>query len=99
MFPHGGSVTTGVEHDPTAQISVGSGDGRSRTVSAVSASAAIVCSGRVCWHTHERYEYPRHLGLLSMRITGSGADRAFTGGASMRAAATGVEPLDCLVML
>lgn len=26
--------------------------------SAVSASAAIVCSGNVCWHTHEAYEYP-----------------------------------------
>jgi hypothetical protein len=26
--------------------------------SAVSASAAIVCSGNVCWHTHERYVYP-----------------------------------------
>ena len=26
--------------------------------SAVSASAAIVCSGPVCWHTTERYEYP-----------------------------------------
>jgi hypothetical protein len=27
-------------------------------VSAVSASAAVVCSGPVCWHTHEVYEYP-----------------------------------------
>ncbi len=27
-------------------------------VSAVSASAAIVCSGNVCWHTHETYTYP-----------------------------------------
>jgi hypothetical protein len=26
--------------------------------SAVGASAAIVCSGNVCWHTQERYEYP-----------------------------------------
>jgi hypothetical protein len=24
----------------------------------VPASAAVVCSGNVCWHTHERYEYP-----------------------------------------
>ena len=30
------------------------------TVSAVSASAAIVCSGRVCWHTSERHQYPMH---------------------------------------
>jgi hypothetical protein len=22
------------------------------------ASAAIVCSGNVCWHTHEAYDYP-----------------------------------------
>ena len=27
-------------------------------MSAVSASAAIVCSGNVCWHTHETYTYP-----------------------------------------
>lgn len=26
--------------------------------SAISASAAIVCSGDVCWHTHETYAYP-----------------------------------------
>ena len=27
-------------------------------LSAVSASAAIVCSGNVCWHTTTTYEYP-----------------------------------------
>jgi hypothetical protein len=27
-------------------------------LSAVSASAAVVCSGNVCWHTHETYTYP-----------------------------------------
>jgi hypothetical protein len=27
--------------------------------SATTASAAIVCSGDVCWHTHEAYAYPR----------------------------------------
>jgi len=26
--------------------------------SAMSASAAIVCSGKVCWHAHEAYGYP-----------------------------------------
>ena len=26
--------------------------------SAVSASAAIVCNGNVCWHTREAYPYP-----------------------------------------
>jgi hypothetical protein len=27
--------------------------------SAAGASADVVCSGRVCWHTHDAYEYPR----------------------------------------
>lgn len=26
--------------------------------SAVGASAAIACTGDVCWHTHEAYSYP-----------------------------------------
>ena len=27
-------------------------------LSALSASAAVVCNGNVCWHTHETYTYP-----------------------------------------
>ena len=27
-------------------------------LSVASASAAIVCSGTVCWHVHETYDYP-----------------------------------------
>jgi hypothetical protein len=27
-------------------------------LSAMSASAAAVCNGNVCWHTHETYTYP-----------------------------------------
>jgi hypothetical protein len=27
-------------------------------MSAATASADIVCSGRACWHTHDSYEYP-----------------------------------------
>ena len=27
-------------------------------LSALNASAAIVCTGDVCWHTHEAYTYP-----------------------------------------
>ena len=27
-------------------------------LSTMSASAAIACSGNVCWHTHETYVYP-----------------------------------------
>ena len=26
-------------------------------LSSVSASAAVACTGNVCWHTHERYAY------------------------------------------
>ena len=26
--------------------------------SAMSAAAAVVCNGNVCWHTHETYTYP-----------------------------------------
>jgi hypothetical protein len=29
-------------------------------LSAAGASAAVACVGNVCWHTHERYEYPAH---------------------------------------
>ncbi len=32
--------------------------------SAMSASAAIVCTGNVCWHTHEAYEYPPEAGVM-----------------------------------
>ena len=27
-------------------------------MTSMSASAAVVCSGNVCWHTHESYDYP-----------------------------------------
>jgi hypothetical protein len=27
-------------------------------LSSAPASAAVVCSGEVCWHTHESYDYP-----------------------------------------
>jgi hypothetical protein len=32
--------------------------------SAVNASAAIVCSGNVCWHVTERYDYPPSAGIV-----------------------------------
>jgi hypothetical protein len=32
--------------------------------SAISASAAIVCTGPVCWHTHQAYDYPRDAGVV-----------------------------------
>lgn len=33
-------------------------------LSAVNASAAIVCNGNVCWHTHESYAYPPEAGVI-----------------------------------
>jgi hypothetical protein len=33
-------------------------------LSAVSASAAVVCSGRVCWHAHADYDFPRGAGVI-----------------------------------
>jgi hypothetical protein len=32
--------------------------------STFSASAAIVCQGNVCWHTHEAYEFPHEAGVV-----------------------------------
>jgi hypothetical protein len=32
--------------------------------SAMSASAAVVCSGSVCWHTPSAYEYPPEAGVV-----------------------------------
>ncbi len=32
--------------------------------SAIAASAAVVCSGNVCRHTHERYTYPPSAGVV-----------------------------------
>lgn len=32
--------------------------------SALSASAAVVCSGNVCWHARDAYDYPREAGVV-----------------------------------
>jgi hypothetical protein len=32
--------------------------------SATTASAAVVCNGDICWHTHERYSYPKESGIV-----------------------------------
>jgi hypothetical protein len=32
--------------------------------STLSASAAIVCQGNVCWHTHEAYDFPHEAGIV-----------------------------------
>ena len=33
-------------------------------LSSISASAAIVCQGNVCWHTHEAYDFPHEAGIV-----------------------------------
>ncbi len=37
---------------------------RNRTPTAVTASAAIVCSKNVCWHIKEHYNYPPSAGVV-----------------------------------
>jgi hypothetical protein len=32
--------------------------------SSFSASAAIVCQGNTCWHTHEAYDFPHEAGVV-----------------------------------
>jgi hypothetical protein len=32
--------------------------------SIITASAAVVCNGNVCWHAHERYTYPPSAGVV-----------------------------------
>ena len=33
-------------------------------LSALNASAAVVCSGKVCWHAREAFEYPAAAGVV-----------------------------------
>jgi hypothetical protein len=33
-------------------------------VTSVSALAAVVCNGNVCWHAHESYDYPPTAGVV-----------------------------------
>lgn len=40
-------------------------------VSAGSARAATVCSGRVCWHTHDSYKYGRSRRQLALGARGN----------------------------
>jgi hypothetical protein len=34
------------------------------TTTPMTASAEIVCTGAVCWHTHERYDYPAEANVV-----------------------------------
>ena len=58
-------------------------------VSAVSASAAIVCQGSTCWHVHDAYQYPHEAGIVVHKTTGTGVRMKNSHSASTRAAATG----------
>ena len=57
--------------------------------SGVNASAAIVCTGPVCWHTHEAYAICRTPASLFIPMIGDGAQRRITVGVSMKAVAIG----------
>jgi hypothetical protein len=44
---------------PVSKILIGAATAAGvAALSVVSASAAIVCTGDVCWHTHTAYDYP-----------------------------------------
>jgi hypothetical protein len=44
---------------PVSKILIGAATAAGvAALSIVSASAAIVCTGDVCWHTHTAYDYP-----------------------------------------
>ena len=58
-------------------------------LSAVSASATIVCSGNVCWHATERYDTRRNHASSSMKIHGSRALMPKSRSANTRDVATG----------
>jgi hypothetical protein len=54
-----GSNPTEVPMTPFSKAIVGTAMGAGiMAFSALSASAAVVCTGDVCWHTQESYEYP-----------------------------------------
>jgi hypothetical protein len=50
---------------PLSQALVGAVIGAGLLAISVSgASAAIVCRGNVCWHTHQTYAYPPDAGVI-----------------------------------
>jgi hypothetical protein len=58
-------------------------------LSALNASAAIVCSGNVCWHTQERYDYPTDARVIVHPDDGDGVRVNATLGVNTRVAAIG----------
>jgi hypothetical protein len=58
-------------------------------ISPISASAEIVCTGNVCWHTHDRYDYPPEANVVVHPMTGVGVLTSTSAGANMKAAAIG----------
>jgi hypothetical protein len=44
-----------------AGVAIGAG---MLAASMVSASAEIVCQGRVCWHVHDHFDYPASAGVV-----------------------------------
>ena len=58
--------------------------------SALSASAAIVCSGNVCWHTPESHRYPPEARVIVIPTTGRGVLPNTSLGGNMRGAVIGM---------
>jgi hypothetical protein len=58
-------------------------------LSTATSLAAIACSGNVCWHTQERYEYPLKLALLFIQMIGAGGGTNATSGGNTRGVDTG----------
>ena len=57
--------------------------------SAVSASAAMMYAGPVCWHTHEAYDYPPDARVVIHPDEWRWRQRNTTRGGSMKAVAIG----------
>ena len=58
-------------------------------LSAVGASAAIVCSGNACWHVKNTYNYPSEARVVVHKDDWKWRATISTAGGSMRAAAIG----------
>jgi hypothetical protein len=57
--------------------------------SSLSAAAAIACSGNVCWHSHDRLDYPPKAHITIHEDNWTGVRMSTTRSVSMKAEATG----------
>ena len=62
--------------------------------SSLSAAAAIASSGNVCWHSHERLDYPPKAHITIHEDNWTGVRMSTTRSVSMKAEATGPATLE-----